>query len=350
MKKTITLMSLLISTFTFAQFPTISATNQIPSIGDTISYVDANTFGFDPDGSGGAVDVIWNYSGLINNGSIDFYYVDPLTTPETDSFPNSNIALANSNAAGYEYFETTANSINRWGYTGGSSLYYDNSFARYTFPITPGVIQSQTYTGWMSPLGQGEDSVTVENGNYQANPDAYGTLSLPPLVFGGQPEVFDSVVRVHVTETFAIKVWLFGTPAVVVNVTDDYYFYFDNETQEPIVIYGVTTDDQGSAPITVLRYQPVPGTSTNSGTSSLNELTDASFKVYPNPSSSEVNVSFKESTERNIRLISLDGKVIETINTSETTVQFSVSDLLTGTYFIEVNANGKKSMKRVAVK
>ena len=343
-------MSILISTMSFAQNPTIQATNQIPAVGDTISYLDANTFGFDPDGSGGAINVVWNYSGLVSSTGIDFFYVDPLGTPETDSFPTSNVAQGNSSAAGYEYFETTPNSINRWGYTSSSSLYYNNSFARYTFPLTPGVIQSQSYTGTMTTLNAGEDSVTVDNGNYQANPDAFGSLTLPALVFGGQPEFFDSVVRVHVTETFVIKAWLFGQAAVSIAVSDDYYFFFDNETQEPIVIYGVTTDNQGSAPITVLRYQAVAGTGTPSGSNVVNELTEASFNLFPNPTSSEVNVSFKESSERRINLISLDGKVIETIHTSNVTAQFNVSDLSPGTYFVEVTTNGKKSMKRVVVK
>ncbi len=343
-------MSILVSTMSFAQFPTIQATNQIPAIGDTIKYVDANTFGFNPDGTGTATDAVWNYTGLVTTGNIDFFYVDPLTTPETDSFPSANIAQGNSNQAGYEYFETTPNSINRWGYSSTSSLYYNNSFARYTFPITPGVIQAETYTGTMSSLGAGEDSVTINNGNYQANPDAFGTLSLPALVLGGQPEVFDSVIRVHVTESFVINAWIVGTPAVSVTVTDDYYFYFDNETQEPIVIFGTTTDSQGSAPITVLRYQQVTGTGTGSNTNSVNELNETSFNLYPNPSTSEVNVSFTESSERRINLISLDGKVIETINTSGTNAQFNVSDLTPGTYFVEVTTNGQKSMKRVVVK
>ncbi len=350
MKKTLTILGILVSTMSFAQFPTIEATNQIPAVGDTIYYIDANTFGFDPDGSGGAVDVVWNYSGLISSGNINYFYVDPLTTPETDSFPSANIAMGSSASAGFEYFETTPTSISRWGYSDASSIYYNNSFARYTFPITPGVIQSQTYTGRMTSLGAGEDSVTVDNGNYQADPDAFGTLSLPALVFGGQPEVFDSVVRVHVTESFSIKAWLFGTPVVSVAVTDDYYFYFDNETQDPILIYGVTTDDQGSAPITVLRYQPIPGTSTGGSTNAVSELTGASFELFPNPTSSQVNISFKESNDRRISLISMDGKVVETINSSSLTVSFDVSDVKPGTYFVEVTTDGKKSMKRVVVK
>ena len=259
----------------FAQFPQITSANQIPSIGDTIIYTNANTFGFNADGSGGAIDVIWNFTALSAANNTDFWYVDPSTTPEAGNFTSSNIAMANSVQSGYEYFETTANTIMRWGYASSSSIYYKVAWNRFEFPIDPGTNWSTTYAGNMSPLGVGEDSVTIESGNYLAVPDQYGTLSLPPLVFGGDPEVFDSVIRVHVTESFAIKAYILGTPAVVINVTDDYYYYFDEESQEPIVVYGSTDDDQGSPTTTVLRYQAIPGTGTVAGSAPVASFTSA---------------------------------------------------------------------------
>ncbi|MFT6246239.1 MAG: hypothetical protein ACJA0U_000772 [Salibacteraceae bacterium] len=348
MKRRITLMSLLVSTISFAQPPTISATNQLPAIDDTIHYSDANTFGFDPDGSGGAIDVFWNYSGLAPTGSVDFWFEDPVLTPEAANFTTSTVAMATSLGAGFEYFENDATSINRLGYTGASSLYYNSSFARYTFPITPGVIQSQTYTGTMTPLGAGEDSVTIANGNYQANPDAYGTLTLPPVIFGGQPEFFDSVVRVHVTENFQIIAWLFGTPAITINVSDDYYFYFDEETQEPIVIFGTTTDDAGGAPQTVLRYQnDAVGTGVNSLSDLLN---NTKFNVFPNPATSEINVSFETALEGEVTLLSVVGKKTESKTISGLTTKFDVSDLPSGVYFIEISTSNSTYTERVIVK
>jgi Secretion system C-terminal sorting domain len=350
MKRTITLMSLLISTISFAQLPTITATNQLPAIDDTIHYSNTNTFGFDQNGSGGAINVVWDYTAFSPTGPADFWFEDPALTPEAANFTTSTVAMATSLGAGYEYFENDASSINRWGYTGSSSLYYNSSFARYTFPITPGVIQSQTYTGTMTSLGAGEDSVTVANGNYQANPDAYGSLTLPPLIFGGQPEFFDSVVRVHVTENFQIIAWIVGTPAVTINVSDDYYFWFDEETQEPIVIYGVTTDDAGGAPITVLRYQnDIAGTGVaGAGISTLSN--DANFKIFPNPATSEMNVSFGTSLERTVTLFSIIGEEIETKTTSELSTNFDVSNLPQGVYIIEVSTNNSTHTERVIVK
>lgn len=349
MKKTITFFSLLISSVSFAQFPTITSANQMPAIDDTIHYANANTFGFDPNGSGGAINVVWNYSALTPTGAIDFWFEDPALTANAADFPTSTVALANSSVAGYEYFENGVNTIKRTGYTGATSIFYTNAFTRYSFPITPGVIQSAMYTGTMSPLGAGEDSVTIANGNYQANPDAFGSLTLPPLVFGGAPEFFDSVVRVHVTENFQIIAWLFGTPAMTINVSDDYFFYFDEETQEPIVIYGVTTDDAGGAPQTVLRYQTIAGTGTAGlGFSALSN--DAKFNVFPNPATSEINVSFETASEVEVTLLSLIGEIIEEKTISGLTTNFDVSELPSGVYMIEVLTNNSKNTERVIVK
>ncbi|MBK7653029.1 MAG: hypothetical protein IPJ20_23050 [Flammeovirgaceae bacterium] len=42
------LLSILFVSTTSAQLITISETNQLPAIGDTVHYVNANSFGFDP--------------------------------------------------------------------------------------------------------------------------------------------------------------------------------------------------------------------------------------------------------------------------------------------------------------
>lgn len=241
-----------------AQLPEISEAAQIPQVGDTITYINANAFAFDPDGSGGQVNVIWDYQNLITTGAIEFWYEDPSSTIEALNFPTATVAQANSvEANSYEYFNNSANSIQRLGYTStlNASLYYDEEWTRYQFPLQLGVPQSALYTGTLGALGAGEDSVTISQGNYQMVPDAYGTLTLPSTTFGGTPQSYSDVVRVHVIESFRINVWLFGIPVSQIDVMDDYYFYFQDGVQEPLLIFGVTTDTGGGSPQTVLRYQ-----------------------------------------------------------------------------------------------
>ncbi len=334
----------------FAQFPTITSTNQIPSINDTVNYINANTFGFNPDGSGGAIDVLWDYQSLFNAGTtINFWFEDPSTTAEAANFPTATVAMVNSVSPGYEYFNTATNTISRLGYTDptAGSIYYDQGWNRYEFPITPGVNWSATYTGTMTPFGFGEDSVTIAYGNYQASPDQYGTLILPPSTFGGQPEYFDSVVRVHVIESFQIILWMIGTPAITININDDYYFYFDEETQEPVLIYGTTTDDAGGAPQTVLRYQNVTGTGTPP--ISIKENKVSLFEIYPNPSNGIFNITTKDNLlDARVKVIDNTGKLI--LNTKLNSNYIDLTSLNSGIYSITISNNGFSQTKRIVVK
>jgi len=350
MKRTITIMSLLISSVSFSQV-TITAANQMPAFNDTIFYTDANSFGFDPNGTGPVTGKVWDYSALSPTAPVSFWYVDPTTTAETANYPQATIAMANSSAAGYEYFENTASSVSRWGYSSPTqpSLYYNSAWPRYTFPLTPGVVQNvPLYTGTMGSFGAGEDSATIANGTYSANPDAYGFLSLPPLVFGGQPEIFDTVVRVHVLENFQIILWIAGAPAVTVNVADDFYVYFDEETQDPIVVYGTTTDDAGGGTQTILRYQnTIPGTAS---AASLSELKSSSFSVYPNPVTDVLTISFDNEEDKTVSLFSADGKEISSQTVNGLTTSLDVSELSKGIYLVEVASGSDLTVKRVIVR
>ncbi len=348
MKKTITLLVSLLSVTAFSQFPEISATNQIPSVGDTIEYNDANTFGFDENGSGGAINVMWDFSNLIPTGSVKFFYVDMATTGDQATFPSANIAMGNNNTSGYEYFEVGPSTIKRWGYSSTTdTLKYHQAFTRYSFPIQPGVTQTASYIGQFITADLGQDSTTISNGSYDANPDAYGTVKLPPSAIGGQPEVFDSVIRVHVVESFQIIYWMLGVPALTININDDYYFWFDEETQEPIVIYGTTTDDAGGSPQTVLRYQPIAGTATQGGTSGIEENDKITFNIFPNPAKDVVSLSFKNSNSRRIKIISVIGETVLDKETSKKKEILNVSSLKSGVYFIEINEGDQKQIKKI---
>lgn len=351
MKIQITTLSLLVSATTmFAQIPSITSTNQIPAIGDTINYTDANPFGFDPAGSGGVIDVDWDYQTLVTSGTVDFWYEDPSLTTEAANFPTATVAMANSIQAGYEYFETTANTISRLGYTGSMSIYYAQAWNRYEFPIDPGVSWNTTlYSGTLTGLGAGEDSATVTNGTYIANPDAYGTVVLPPSVFGGQPEVFEDVVRIHVTEDFQIIAWLFGTPVVTINISDDYYFWIDQETQEPVLIYGVTTDDAGGAPQTVLRYQAIAGTGSSV---TINENTIESTSISPNPSKGIFTIqSDLLNKKTTIQVINLIGEVVHTEQPtgSSATHSMNLNFLPKGVYILSLKSNGENNTHKIVI-
>jgi hypothetical protein len=337
----------------FAQLPSITATNQIPAVGDTLNYDNANSFGFDPDGGGGVTNVDWDFQSISTTSSFSAWYEDPSGTVEAANFPTATVALTSAaTPGGYEYFSTTASTISRLGYTdpANASIYYTPGWERYIFPIDPGVSNAQTYTGDMTSLGAGEDSVTIDNGNYQAVGDSYGTLKLPAQVFGGPPEIFEDVIRVHVIESFQIKAWILGTPALIVNVNDDYYFYFDEETKEPVLIYGTTTDDAGGTPQTVLRYQPIPGTGV---ASSVQEADLINMSVFPNPVNDILTVNMSNlKDDATLTITNMLGAIVSTevINSGATQQQVNVSQLGAGVYNVNIVNELVSSTKKIVIR
>lgn len=65
------------------------------------------------------------------------------------------------------------------------------------------------------------------------------------------------------------------------------------------------------------------------------------FRIYPNPSSSQINVSFENNLEKvNLKVISILGQtVLEKQNISGTNLSLDVSGLSNGTYIIQVKNN-----------
>lgn len=114
-------------------------------------------------------------------------------------------------------------------------------------------------------------------------------------------------------------------------------------------------DNAGKATIAEAQINGfVYGTSTNVGLNEI-EAIDATFKMFPNPASTQVNLMFnleKESdVEVNIRDVS--GKIIATrfypkMN-SASTINYNSSQLSKGIYLVEITINGEKMIKRLAI-
>jgi hypothetical protein len=92
-----------------------------------------------------------------------------------------------------------------------------------------------------------------------------------------------------------------------------------------------------------------------SSASSIDEIEIAGLNVYPNPASTEVNVSF-EATNANytIKLVDLQGRVIANQNLSNLNgtqvVSFSTSTVAKGSYVVSITSNGMTSTKSVVIK
>src|SRR6185436_1148130 len=334
MKKLFTISIALscIALYASAQFVTISETHQLPAFGDTIHYVDANTFGFDPTGVGPVTAKIWDESLLLNTGSFyNFFYVDPdsITGFGVDSFPTATIARGESGAPGYFYYQNTTNDINRIGWFGGTNNYgiYENgTFAtEFHFPITAGNTVNTTYNGRYSPFNLGEDSVKIELGSLTINADAQGILLLPT-------GTFTNVLRIHVLENFHIVTYLFGFPAQDNFIQDDYFYWFHDTILQPVLVSGVTTID-GNPGTPVLRYQPI-STPTGIATNSVQTA-----NIYPSLSKGKFNIRISEErfADYNLDIFNALGERIHYIKSKHSNSdEIDISNSPKGIYFIKI--------------
>jgi hypothetical protein len=72
------------------------------------------------------------------------------------------------------------------------------------------------------------------------------------------------------------------------------------------------------------------------GTANLNESTQNSFEVYPNPASDLVNISLAESMNATVTVLDLSGKAIKTSTINGTSTALNTNDLISGVYFVQM--------------
>jgi hypothetical protein len=345
MKKVYTLIIFSLCAYQLsAQLVTITAAHQMPVIGDSIHYVDANTFGFDPVGNGAVTAKIWDFSALLDAGTTyDFMFVDPSTIPSAlgrDSFPSANIARGESGTGGYFYYENTASDINRIGWYASSTnygIYKGGTVAtEFHFPITAGDIFNTAYHGRFAPFNVGEDSVVIESGTLTINADMQGLMILPT-------GSFDSVLRLHVTESFHIKAYILGTPATDNVISDDYYYWFNENYLQPLLTYGITTQD-GTPQTPVLRYQPIIVTGINSNSIE-------SVMVYPNPTSGIIRVNLPDmSGHASLEIFDVLGNMVyeKSVNNTENIIDLSA--VANGIYYLKIFTDSFVKTEKLVLK
>lgn len=90
-------------------------------------------------------------------------------------------------------------------------------------------------------------------------------------------------------------------------------------------------------------------------TGGINELTNESFKVFPNPASDKLTVSFDaENADYTIAVLDLTGRTVVSNNYSNLAgsqeISVPVSDLSTGNYIVKISTNGVSFNQKVVIK
>lgn len=321
MKKSILFLCFLfVAGYGFSQLVTISETHQIPQVGDSVHYKDANTFGFDATGVGAVTAKVWDFAILMDAGTeLDYLFHDPATTGGANAnFPNATLARELSNESGYFFYSTTATTYDRHGWYAGATNYaiYNNPATEFQFPITAGNSYNKTYHGTFAPFGVGEDSVVIDMGQISVSADMQGTLILPT-------GTFNDVLRLHLVESFHIKGYMMGMAVTDNLIEDDYYYWFQDTVFHPVLIYG-TTDQDGSQVGEVLRYQPI------AGAVNVAEVENMKISLSPNPTQGIVKIESPQLQK--VILMDINGRELN----SYFTEIIDISDNPEGIYLLKV--------------
>jgi hypothetical protein len=85
-------------------------------------------------------------------------------------------------------------------------------------------------------------------------------------------------------------------------------------------------------------------------TTSANDLEKKnSFKSYPNPTSSQINLLFDNSEDKTVHLIDVLGNVVLTEQNSSNNIQLNLSNYSKGVYFVKVTASNNSSTQKIIV-
>jgi len=84
------------------------------------------------------------------------------------------------------------------------------------------------------------------------------------------------------------------------------------------------------------------------GTLGVNEVLTSSFTTFPNPTNDVITLTNSESTTVNsISISDINGRTIRTINVENLSeVQINVADLNSGVYFMNINSDAGKTVKK----
>jgi len=80
--------------------------------------------------------------------------------------------------------------------------------------------------------------------------------------------------------------------------------------------------------------------------SNVNELSQADFSLYPNPTTTLLNISNSEVIQ-SINIIDMNGKNVMNVSTNKTgKIKIDVADLISGVYFIQVTTKNKTQIQK----
>lgn len=124
---------------------------------------------------------------------------------------------------------------------------------------------------------------------------------------------------------------------------------FDNRTMpDSMNIVAASTKASENIPVgTVLELDAMEFVY---GTTGLENKASESIKVYPNPATNNLTIDGMQTGQNNITIFNSLGQTIENLETSSHSILLNVSQLKTGIYFVQIENNEHKEVRKIQVK
>jgi hypothetical protein len=252
----------------------------------------------------------WNFSGLATLTLDGTFSVVPFgTAPYISNFPTANFALK-STAVGfsdsyYSFYKSSPTTFESVG--GADNTYIDLEVDHSTifqFPYIYGTVINDTYQYVDDPTSHA----------FTSTYDGYGTLATP---YGTYTNVIrQKKVEVDYDYTYTEYAWFTTNP----------FKYIMS------VSFNVTSTSSNNGVVVFTNFA-------NLGVNSNNK--EKSVTVYPNPTTSTLNLHFSNAeTIDKVVIIDVSGKIVK--QQTENTTQINVEKLATGLYIIEAYSGKEK--------
>ncbi|UPS90531.1 T9SS type A sorting domain-containing protein [Bizionia sp. M204] len=332
MKKTLLLLSTIVTSIGFAQSPI----NDFFSIPMSSYAIVESTPALDQSASGAGL--TWNFTNLTAVGTNTDTYAAP-DAGQLSLFPGTTEVLTITTLGSLEVNNILAKEemSGVFSFTGvtaaGIELNYNlNNALLGTFPLA--------YTDTTSDPVAGSFSSDAASGDFTGtittSVDAYGTLNMNDV---GEGAYSGNVTRLKVVQDLTLTVVIFNG-----SVTQTSYYYYDNSN-------GNLVFRSNTAEI-VFAFAGINETITlmesfltNPLTTPSNNWVEKEFQVIPNPVNDVLNISYNApNTIQSIRVSDLNGRlVLSAVGSSKTT---DVSSLQSGLYIVAVQTEGGLMLKK----
>ncbi len=339
-KQLLFLGAILTGSLTFGQF---TEANQ-PQVGDgtTLYLIDSTAANYEGINGAGSTWDYSDYGGYNEARLLDVF--DASTTIEGANYPEATFAVAIENFL-VNYLSSTEEGRISHGFVfsepdlGDILAIFDQTATVVSYPFALGDDVTDNFSGTLESGAGGGDL----DGTLTASVDGTGTLMLANGV------THENVIRYKLSETVNAEVDLGFLPLPVTLIRTQFEYYKLDDSRLPLLIHAEVDVQTGG--IFDQAFNVVYSTENPTNPVSTNEVSLESSKVFPNPASDKLNISF--DAEQNGTVATLHdatGRVVLTQTINGTFSTLNVADFNKGVYLLNLSNGVNSETKRIVIR